>query len=163
MIFKSISSLFFLLPCGVYRLPLILVSSLICLTLCSCLYHYDRTNSIFIVLDSSSIIMVCSLYIWYNIYYTLLLLLLFCIEYFSYKSFYIKYLIYGYAATRNIYHSPLAMIPFLISIFVYMSNINSEFSYTNRFLWHFGQSLYICWSTQQFLKRIEKKIMAKIK
>ena len=145
------SSTCFLVP--IFLLPLIpnIRNSLLFLFLMSSIYNDISINNyklhiLFQLLDNIAIINMCSMTYFNNFTYSLYYIILFLLEYRFWKTKMVLYFIYGLNIYSNIFIDSRIEFWLFISICTYLNPYlrqNTTFLWHERWVWHFGQSMYI--------------------
>ena len=140
------SSICFLLPILFLNVPHSLFTSLICLSFCSFLYH-NYPNKMTLLLDHSNIINTCSMIYFNSFPISVYYILLFLIEQKLWKTQFVVFFIY-FLSYSKFMKNPIVNLYFFSSLFIYCITYLQEKNQLNfypyqRWLWHFGQSMYI--------------------
>lgn len=153
------SSICFLIPILLLDLPSYLIFSLFCLTFASFLYH-NYPNKITKRLDNANIINTCSIIYFNNFNISLYYLFLYCIEQRYSKTHCIMYFIYFLSYTKFMKNQVITLYLFL-SLFIFGITFFQEknqfdFYPYQRWLWHFGQAMYVYHSlSENYIHRLE--------
>lgn len=140
------SSICFFFPILLLNLPNHISLSLIFLTIFSFIYH-NHPHKITRFLDHSNIINTCSMIYFDDFNISLYYLFLHSIEQKYLKSHFIMYFVYFLSYTKFC-KNPVVNLYFFLSLFVYGITYFQEKNQFNfypyqRWLWHFGQAMYI--------------------
>jgi hypothetical protein len=153
------SPICFLIPILLLDLPFYHLFSLFCLTLASFLYH-NYPNKITNRFDNANIINTCSIMYFNNFNTSLYYLFLYFIEKRYSKTHYIMYFIYFLSYTKFM-KSPIINLYFFSSLFIFGITFFQEknqfdFYPYQRWLWHFGQAMYVYHSlSENYIHRLE--------
>lgn len=136
------SSLSFFIPIIFLNLPTFLNISIFSLAFHSFIYH-NYPNKLSKFLDYSNIINVCSNIYFKNFYYSFFFLLLSVIEFYTFKTYHIKNFIYFLSYSKYSKYF-LVNLFFFSSLLIYINHLQkNKFTRLQRWLWHFGQGMYI--------------------
>ena len=141
-----LSSSCFLLP--IFFLPLIpnIQNSLLFLFLMSSFYHY-KGNLLSRVLDNIAIINMTTMSYFNNFHFSIYYIFLYLLENRFWKTRMTVYFLYGLNLYENLqYNDNRIFLWFSISFLIYMNTfrrMNIKFLNYERWLWHFGQTMYI--------------------
>lgn len=150
------SSICFLFPLFFLDCIPMVQYSLLFLSITSFLYHsVEKQNpfySFFYILDHIGIINLCSIFYFQSYYISIYYNLLFLIEYYFWRTKMTVFFIYGLNLFQNLqYEDNRIFLWFFISSILYCNTyrrIENRFLNYERWIWHFGQSMYIYHSLQ---------------
>ena len=145
------SSICFLFPLFFLDCISMIQVSLISLTITSFLFHSTTKKNqlyfFFYILDHISIINFGSIFYFKNYYVSFYYTLLFLIEYYFWRTKMTVFFIYGLNLFHNLqYYDNRIFLWFFISSVVYFNTYRrkeNRFLNYERWIWHFGQSMYI--------------------
>lgn len=140
------SSICFLLPILFLEVPHSFFISLVCLCSFSFIYH-NYPNKMTLLLDHGNIINTCSIIYFNNFSISLYYIVLFLIEQKLWKTQYVVFFVYLLSYSKFM-KNPIVNLYFFSSLLVYCITYFQEKNQFNfypyqRWLWHFGQSMYI--------------------
>ena len=153
------SSVCFLIPIILLDLPYYIIISLIYLTTFSFIFH-NFPNKITRILDHCNIINTCSLLYFDDFTISLYYLCLYGLEQRYRQTDYVMYFIYFLSYTKYC-NNPYSTLYFFTSILIFTTTYFQEknsFNFYNyqRWLWHFGQGMYIYHSiSENYSNRLE--------
>ena len=153
------SSICFILPILLLDIPFYHALSLFCLTISSFLYH-NYPNQMTKRIDYSNIINTCSIIYFEEIDISIYYLFLYFIEQTYFKTHFIMYFLYFLSYTKYM-KSPVVSLYFFLSLFIFGITFFQEknqfdFYPYQRWLCHFGQSMYIYHSlSENYIHRLE--------
>lgn len=136
------SSLSFFIPLILLNLPNFINISILSLLVSSLLYH-NYPSKILKFIDYSNIINLSSNIYFHNYYYSFFFIFVYFIEFILYKTHHTKNIIYFLAYSK---YSNFFSVNFFFfsSLLVYITHIiKNEFTQLQRWLWHFGQAMFI--------------------
>ena len=139
------SSFCFLIPIVLLNLPPYIAISIIGLTISSFTYH-NVSNKITKFIDYANIINLCSNVYFENYYYSFLFVILYFLEFRTLQTHNVKNIIYFLCYSKYCAYRIVNLF-FFLSVFVYIIHVlRKEFTISQRWLWHFGQAMYIYYS-----------------
>jgi hypothetical protein len=145
------SSFCFLIPIFFLTLPQYIIISIITLTGSSFTYH-NFPNKITKFIDYSNIINLGSNVYFENYYYSFLFIILYVLEFRTLHTHNIKNIVYFLCYSKYC-SDKIVNLFFFLSLFVYIIHVvRKEFTVTQRWLWHFGQAMYIYYSLSTHYK-----------
>jgi hypothetical protein len=172
---NGLSSLLFITVPLMFELPYSLIYGFVALSISSILFHIFPDIDLFRIMDTSSIIYVCSCYSISNEhpFYPIILVLINIAEkmYFGTNSAIILMCVWVYSFIYcTIKKNMLTLVPILFSSlfyhYTYILN-NGRWNKNVRLLWHYYNTLYICINTPYVYKQYPEldfdSIMLKIK
>lgn len=153
------SSICFLIPILFLDVPYSIFTSLLCLGIFSFIYH-NYPSKMTLILDKSNIINTCSIIYFNNFSISLYYIVIYLIEQKLWKTEFVVFFVY-FLSYSKFMKNPIVNVYFFLSLFIYCITYLQEKNQFNfypyqRWLWHFGQAMYIYHSiSENYSQRLE--------